>query len=226
MAKYRFSAEQRFGVWHAYDGLCFWCGEPLPFQDTTIDHVLPESLEDEEAKLQSVKAMYGLDDKFNINCYSNWVPAHARCNQRKTDKLFSPSPAMLAILDRVDRRAPYAESAAANATADKQKGRILGRLESALAAATITREEVEQLIAGIQQEPMIANVNVVLHISPHWKIVHESNGLATVTDGKRAGITPVASNPHHTWLCGHCGQYGPWNGVICMSCGKMSDPWD
>ena len=107
MAKYNFSAEERFGVWHAFDGLCFWCGEPMPFQDTTVDHVLPESLHDDDAKLNSVKAMYGLSDDFQINSYVNWVPAHAKCNQRKSENLFSPSPAMLAILERVAKRAPH-----------------------------------------------------------------------------------------------------------------------
>lgn len=226
MAKYDFSAAESFGVWHAFDGLCFWCGTPLIFRDVTVDHVVPESVGDDEGKFTSIKAMYGLADNFSVNTFLNWVPAHGKCNQRKGQDLFSPSPAMIAILESVAKRAPIAEVAAANATADKNKGRILGRLRSALEAEKITRKEVEELLAGIKQEPMLPAAEVALQVSPQWTIVRESNGLAMVTDGRRAGIIPVVRNPHHSWECSNCGQYGPWNGVICMSCGHMSDPCD
>lgn len=198
----------------------------MPFQEATVDHVLPESLVDDEAKRASVVAMYGLAPSFEINSFENWVPAHPKCNQRKSENLFTPSPAMVFILGQVSGRAKVARETAVNAIADKRKGRILGRLESALEAATITREELERLLAGLPQEPMIQNVTIALQVTPQWTVVHEINGLAAVTDGQRAGITPIVQNPHHSWECPNCGQYGPWNGVICMSCGRMSDPWD
>lgn len=226
MAKHSFSSAESFGVWHAFDGLCFWCGAPVSFQEVTVDHVIPEAIGEDEGKVISIKTMYGLAENFEINSYQNWVPAHGKCNQWKGQDIFSPSPVMLAILERVAKRAHFAEAAATNAVADKNKGRILGRLRSALEAETITKGEVQELLAGIEQEAMLPNADVVLQVSPHWSIVHERNGLATVTDGIRAGITPVIPNPHHSWRCLNCGQYGPWNGVICMSCGQMSDSWD
>lgn len=226
MVKYDFSSAESFGVWHAFEGLCFWCGVPVSFQEVTVDHVVPESIEDDEGKLIAIKLLYGLPEEFGINTFLNWVPAHAKCNQRKGQDLFSPSPAMLAILERVAKRAIFAKSTAANAIANKNKGRILGRLRSALEAKTISREEVEELFAGIVQNPMLPAAEVALQVSPYWTIVHKQNGLATVTDGRRTGITPVAANPHYSWKCPNCGQHGPWNGVICMSCGRMSDPWD
>ncbi len=195
MAKYDFSAAESFGVWHAFDGLCFWCGAPVPFQDVTVDHVVPESVGDDEGKVTSIKVMYGLADNFSVNAFLNWVPAHGKCNQRKRQDLFSPSPVMLAILARVAKRAPFAEAAAANATADKNKGRILLRLRSALEAATITQKEVEEVIAGIEQKPMLPAAEVALQVSPQWTIVRESSGLAMVTDGRRAGIIQLYEIP-------------------------------
>lgn len=59
-----------------------------------------------------------------------------------------------------------------------------------------------------------------------WTVVANANGVATVTNGKQAGLMSVASNPHHSWICPTCGNNGPWNGVICLSCGQMSDPSD
>jgi len=225
MAKYKFSVAERFGVWNAYDGICFWCRAPLVFQEMTVDHIIPENIGNDRGKLESIKTMYQLGERFEINNYSNWVPSHGNCNSRKGEDLFSPSPAMIAVLNTAAKRADTAAGYAENAISDKQKGRILGRLASALESELVSREEVEVLFRGLDHEPSVEGVEHGLAISPHWTVVRNQNGVATVTDGHRAGTTPVSANPHHSWVCPTCGNYGPWNGVICLSCGMMSDPW-
>lgn len=226
MAKHRFSASERFGVWHAYDGQCFWCGKPVAYTEATVDHVVPESLESKPRQLVELKENYALSEAFEINSFLNWVPCHASCNSAKGSRLYGPSPAMVALLDMVGRRAGSASEIARKAIEDREKGRILGKLESALEAKLVSREEVMALMGDIQQEPIFEGTPVGLEVVPGWTVVRDANGLATVTDGKRVGITPTAPNPHHSWQCPTCGNFGPWNGVICMSCGRMSDPWD
>ena len=57
-----------------------------------------------------------------------------------------------------------------------------------------------------------------------WRVVRElSEQVAYVTDGERAGYTGTDKS----FMCGHCGSYGPWrNGIICLTCGVRSDQTD
>ncbi|AFQ44902.1 PIN domain-containing protein [Desulfosporosinus meridiei] len=58
-----------------------------------------------------------------------------------------------------------------------------------------------------------------------WKVVKDYGDRAVVTDGIKSGIMPI-SNYDSSWICPFCGNFGPWNGVRCMSCGRISDPMD
>jgi hypothetical protein len=226
MPKHKFSAPERFGVWQAFDGQCFWCGKPVAYIDVTIDHVVPESLEDKLESLAEIRATYALGEDFQVNSFQNWVPCHGNCNSSKGARLYGPSPAMVAILEMVSRRAESAGTIARRATDDWNKGRILGKLESAIEAKLITRDEVMALLGDVEQAPMYVGTEAALELAPGWTVVRSINGITTVTDGRRAGVTPVGPNPHYSWECPSCGSYGPWNGVICMSCNRKSDPWD
>lgn len=54
-----------------------------------------------------------------------------------------------------------------------------------------------------------------------WTLVQAlSDRVARVTDGERMGYTGTDIS----FMCGNCGSYGPWNGVICLTCGQRSGP--
>lgn len=80
-------------------------------------------------------------------------------------------------------------------------------------------EEAEKKLPSIPDEEEFRAIG-------GWTVVRSSQGFATVTDGRRGGVVPTVRNPHHSWQCPNCGSFGPWNGVICLSCGRMSDPAD
>lgn len=226
MAKHKFMAAEKFGVWHAFDGQCFWCGKPIAYPQMTVDHVIPESVEDKPGLLEEIRRSYGLGPEFEINSFRNWVPCHGNCNSSKGKRLYGPSPAMLALLDMVGRRSDSAAKVARRTTEDREKGRILGKLESALEANVITREEIVSLLGDLDQQPLVPGAQPALELFRGWTVVRGGDGIATVTDGRRTGIAPTEPNPHHSWQCPTCARNGPWNGVVCLSCGQMSDPWD
>jgi len=58
--KHTFTPAERFAVFRAHNGICFWCKEPIIFADVTIDHIIPEKLQDNEEKLEQVKSEYSL----------------------------------------------------------------------------------------------------------------------------------------------------------------------
>jgi hypothetical protein len=89
MAKYQFSDIERMAIWKAHKGRCAYCGEPTPFKDLHIDHILPESLLNNTDKLEEIKTEYGLGSQFKINSYYNWIPSCSKCNRTKSNKVYS-----------------------------------------------------------------------------------------------------------------------------------------
>jgi hypothetical protein len=85
MAKHRFTDTERFAVWMHNGQRCYWCFEPLSLQDTTVDHVIPEHLEDKPDAFEALKVHLGLPTTFIINDYCDWLPAHDRCNKSRAN---------------------------------------------------------------------------------------------------------------------------------------------
>jgi hypothetical protein len=224
MSSYRFSPAEKFGVWDAHDGTCFWCGEPIEYRHATIDHILPESLEKSPGELSAVLNQFGLEKNFAINSFKNWVPAHSSCNSRKNATVFKFSPVMIATLEYASRRASRAERICAKVEKDRSKGRIIATLEDAKTEGLVTKEDVIELFKELHPEPT-KRVNT-LRISSRWSVVHKSGDVVFVTDGIVGGYTTNDPNPDPSFLCPYCHNPGPWNGIICLSCNQRSDPSD
>ena len=107
--KHKFSSPERFALWQIHKFQCFWCGEPLRIVDCTVDHVIPESLLEKPDALQRRHDYYSLPEGFEINNFCNWVPCHAKCNSKKKETLHKASPAMIAILHELDKKAIEAQ---------------------------------------------------------------------------------------------------------------------
>ena len=222
---------KEYAVWLTFDGQCFWCGEPLVYGQSTVDHVIPEVFAEPRraGELETIRKLYGLGPEFGINDYTNWVPAHANCNSRKSSDLFTASPAMIFVLDGVQRHAPRAREVATRTIADRRKGAILGRLEAALHSGAITRQEIDALLEGLPVAPSgdpRAGRERTLRFTDRWSVVEKNGAIEYVTDGSRAGFRPGPDGPepHPSFRCGHCGSYGPWNGIVCLTCGNRDDP--
>ncbi len=97
MSKYRFSIEQKFALWRVYDGRCAYCYEPIRLLDITIDHILPEYLEEKPKELQELITRFNLGTDFSINDYCNWAPMHFGCNTRKNADIFETAPYYIGI---------------------------------------------------------------------------------------------------------------------------------
>ncbi|MBL8085381.1 MAG: hypothetical protein JNN26_22340 [Candidatus Obscuribacter sp.] len=97
----------------------------------TIDHIVPQSLENKLEKLSVVRQHYGLPADFPINDFENWVPAHLHCNGSKNDSILQLSPAMIAVFTEVQAKAVLARDIASKIGSDWH----LARIESTIAAA-------------------------------------------------------------------------------------------
>ena len=97
MSRYNFSSEQRIALWRAYDQRCAYCHEPVMLGDLTIDHILPEHLEEKPDELQRIITRFNLGEAFSINDYCNWAPTHFGCNVRKDASVFESAPYYIGI---------------------------------------------------------------------------------------------------------------------------------
>lgn len=88
MKKYKFNLIERQCLYEVYDRRCFYCGELVYFRELQIDHIVPENLIQNKSKYQVFMMESGLSNSFQINSYSNWVPSHSRCNNRKSGAMF------------------------------------------------------------------------------------------------------------------------------------------
>lgn len=203
----------------------------MRLQDATVDHVIPESLADKLDDFARVRRQFGLPDNFQLNGYGNWMPAHDACNRGKTNKTFAPAPVLLAVLEKLQREAPAAKAIEEKVKANRKTDELLGKLLAAVEANALSREEVLAAMADPElfesEEARLIVRELALHVDPkRWQVIHRNADLATVSDGRVASITPTSNAPDRSWECPNCGSYGPWNGVRCMTCGMMSDPWD
>ncbi len=230
MSKHKFTFQQKFAVWKFYGPQCYWCGEPLRLQETTIDHLVPEYLLENKDEYCKVARLYGLSADFKINSYSNWIPCHSHCNSSKNDRILTPTPMIQAILEKLIRNEKELEIIEQRISRDAKKDKILAKIMVALENEEISKEEIDEIFIGAEtssdEDIHTLYQEVKTHLDPKWKVVHLSGNIATVTNGKFAGATPISDHPDSSWLCPNCGFYGPWNGVRCMTCGQISDPND
>ena len=181
MTKHRFSYSQRYALWRAYDGRCFYCELPLDFQDMAIDHVVPEWLLSDPKKLAELRAEYELDRDipgFQINDFANWAPTHPRkCNTRKGGEVF-PKRLTLLLLQEVQRHLPHIQAELEKLTRGRSKGRVLGSLSAALEGKHVDIEEVHRLLQDVERsqhadEPLVLTFGLAIE-DVHDKLPEEA----------------------------------------------------
>jgi hypothetical protein len=217
MSKHSFSSAERFGLWKAHDGRCFWCSLPVIYNEVAIDHIVAESIT--EDALGEIKIGYGLPDTFDVNSFENWVPAHRMCNEKKGAMVYEPSPAMVHSVAQAGRYAIRARDISEKAKSDRAKGHILGRLAAAAEEGIISEDEVRELFRGLPKPERIVELRIGGLI-----VVQTMQGLEIVSDGIMVGYRPSGEQIHPSFRCGNCGSLGPWNGSFCMTCRTLDYP--
>lgn len=130
----------------------------------------------------------------------------------------------------VRSRAPLAEAIAEAVDADAHKAKLLAKVAAAVEAGELSKDDIIELLEGLPR--LITKgadggllgfqTQEVLQIAPGWSVIEERGHVRVVTDGTRAGMTSVSGDP--SWICSNCGNRGPWNGIVCMSCGNREEP--
>ena len=149
MGKYRFSNAERYAVWLNHGKRCWLCNEPLRLHETTIDHVVPESVLEDNAKLKTIIDCYDLPSEFCVNGFENWLPCHNHCNQRKSNSTFKFVPGYKLILDRLIRDADKVSNSAAAITQNVKKDKLFAQIMAAIDKDEISLKDLESFIGDI-----------------------------------------------------------------------------
>ena len=85
MSEQKFSAAEREAFWLAYQKKCPYTSQVLDLGSFHIDHLLPEKLLDNPAKLEQIKAQLNLPADFDLRGYGNLLPCKPGANLQKGD---------------------------------------------------------------------------------------------------------------------------------------------
>jgi len=145
MSKYRFNIIDRQAIYEAYEKKCFYCGEIVYFRELQIDHIIPETILDKEVEYKALVKRLRLPNSFSVNSYYNWVPAHSKCNNRKSGELFQDS-AIIFYLDMARRKVTTVLSLVKKINKRLESDKLLTTISFALAGNLIKFSDIQNVI--------------------------------------------------------------------------------
>lgn len=151
MSRTKFDNITRSALWTSYNNICFYCNRLIDWDDLHIDHIIPESLNFKPEALRQVIKEYELIDEFDLNALYNIVPAHGKCNQRKSDELFVKQTTLF-YLALTNKAIAKIESEILKLKKRRNKGQIISKLQSALATNLIDLNELESIVKKAKED--------------------------------------------------------------------------
>lgn len=230
----------RFAIFTVWPANCVWCRRPLAYREMQIEHLIPKYLVDGSAadpegrakELAELIELHKLPEAFDLHSEENLAPSCGPCNSQKGD---GRPPGVVGIL--LSRAAKYAGAVRRNAatTMSKQKFQnALGVLSTGdpsdpnfIDAVRGHRAEIEELLASLDVEASQVDLGAGLVAStlvgPGWRILKQhASGVEYLVNDK--GTYGGYTGPGLGFTCPFCGNQGPWNGIVCLSCGQRSEP--
>ena len=231
-AKKTFTTPESAAVWLAYEGICTLCERTiLDLRSNTVDHVLPENLQNNPTEFEAVRQLYDLPADFDLNDFGNWVAAHPKCNSRKGQTIFEGVQAMCMILARAKRKGEQARKIHDRMLREQDFASVVSTLDHQVKSGAPTIAQMTILRELLQRAENAAPPEAQLLVDPErWEVVLiKPWGLATVSDGQHVGETPTRIADEHMkerWQCEKCSGYGPWHLDMetyifrCLECGN------
>lgn len=224
MAKRKFTAVERHAVFTLHGERCYVCGQPLTLKTMEVDHVVPETLQDDLTRLAHVLTTLGRAPDFNLQSYENWMPTCGSCNGKKGDTVWEPSLLVQGALQRAKDKAPDCALLATKTVSERKVYNALNVLERASENGHLTDDVLDELEKYQRTVREPEHMAEPVRVSPRYElhqVLKDDGYIRTVQGPFGVGSGPSGyASPHAR--CGACGnQY--FNGARCISCGMMDD---
>lgn len=119
-----------------------------------VDHLIPESLLSDSAKLAAARKALGLPNDFEINSYANWLPTCRSCNRLKSDALFKPSLEIQLLIQKASASSARAGSLAQKVVSSQKITKALGVLASAAEQGKLSPEAKSALLPLVYMQTL------------------------------------------------------------------------
>src|SRR5882724_3034060 len=225
MAKRQFSDAERYAVYTVHGEKCYMCGEPIDLFTIEVDHIIPETLLGDSERLATILTDYGLPGDFDLQSFSNWLPACGRCNNRKRSRAFNATPRIQLELQIAEEKAPQAAALAASRVNAQSVSRAWNTIKRAAAMDDLGDTIMEAIREfAVFHAPMRVPEAATepMNLTPLIQIISEKDGIRLIKGPYGVGGGPVGPHVHNSFRCPTCSSVA-WNGARCVVCGQMSD---
>ena len=152
MSNQKFTAAEREAFYQAHAGKCAYTRQSLDMSNFHIDHVLPESLADDQALLADVRSKLDLDEAFSLNGYENLLPAAPSANLQKGALIFDPEFCRYYLAVAAAKKSIVIEELG-KIERRRTRGRVLLLLQEALESGKLEGMEVAHLLDRYSDKP-------------------------------------------------------------------------
>lgn len=229
MAKYKFSEAERQAIFNVHGPRCYINNELLTMKTVEIDHIVPESLEDDPEEFRKVLKQLGLPDDFKVNAFENWMPACRACNGKKLAMPWQPSLLVQLVLQRAREKAESVRRNANRLVTDKQLYNALSVLTAASEQGELPKDVKEKLRPLVmlnaetrEKKPVDDPIPISPSYSvPLYEILSDDGRIEVVRGPYGIGGGPAMTAEVPSGMrCGNCG-FPFFNGARCVICGQM-----
>lgn len=225
----------RLAIFVACDERCVWCSRPIQFNEMEVEHLIPKGLAGDE--LADALEAHGLPPDYDREGLQNLSSSCRPCNAGKGRKPPPNAPVISLLLEQARVRAPEVQRWAAEFSEGGRLEVAIATFESIASERALRPDEAKRLeiaaraLAPIMSRTAIDHGSRAVHLHPkisllvagadRWEIVRElGRETVVVSDGRFTGVTGTDVS----FICPFCGSHGPWDGVICRTCGQRSEP--
>lgn len=225
MSDHKFGPHERFAVFTVHGERCYICRTPISLGEVEIDHLIPESLDRDRAKLARAITLLGLPADFRVNTAANWSPACRRCNGLKSDRLWEPSLLIQLHLQVAAERAAKVVELIEVQVKKREISRALNLLERAAVERRINPHAIGDIRNLLMEQRPFREEGIqdrAVMIAPEFGVISNDGDITIVRGPYGVGGRPSMPDPHPSFDCPNCGPLAAWEGARCVRCGMLS----
>ncbi len=152
MSKQSFTAAQREAIWFAHSSKCAYTRELLDISNFHIDHILPETLNEQPKLRAETLTKLGLQQDFDLLGWENLLPCRPGANLQKSATVFDPSHIHF-FLGIASAKKPDIIKKLKEIEQRKIRGRTLILLQQCLERGELSADEVAQILEQYKEVP-------------------------------------------------------------------------